>query len=75
MSAYHAVELAITTLAVAGSGAYVLRGWVMRLAGRRRRAAAAGCSSCNDCGSCGPAPTAPAALKEAPIKFVRRPGA
>lgn len=73
MSAYHAAELAITTLAVAGSGAYVLRGWVARLSGRRRKAAAAGCSSCNDCGSCGPAPAPSAAPKEAPIKFVRRP--
>ena len=69
MSAYHVVEVAITTLAVAGSAGFVMRGWIARLAGRRARAAAAGCSSCNDCGSCGPAPSAPA---EAPIRIVRR---
>ena len=68
MSAYHAVELAITTLAVAGSAAYVLRGWVARLASRRNKAAAAGCASCNDCGACEPPKSPP---KEAPLRFMR----
>jgi len=68
MSAYHAVELAVTGLAVAGSAAFVLRGWWAKLRGRAAKVAAAGCSSCNDCGAC--APAAPAS-REAPITFVR----
>ena len=67
MSTYHAFELAITGLAVAGSGAFVLRGWWAKLRGRAAKAAATGCSSCNDCGACGSS-TPPG---EAPVRFVR----
>jgi hypothetical protein len=67
MSTYHAIELALTGLAVAGSAAYVMRGWWAKLRGRAAKAAAAGCSSCNDCGAC--APSAPSS--EAPIRLVR----
>ena len=67
MGTYHAVELAITGLCVAGSAAFVLRGWWFKMRGRAARAAAAGCSSCNDCGSCSPQ----AAPNERPIRIVR----
>ena len=67
MSTYHAIELALTGLAVVGSAAFVLRGWWAKWRGRAAKAAAAGCSSCNDCGAC--APSAPA--REAPIRLVR----
>ena len=67
MSTYHAVELMLTGLAVAGSAAFVLRGWWSRLRGRAAKAAAAGCSSCNDCGACAPS----AAPREASIRLVR----
>jgi hypothetical protein len=70
MSVYHAVELAITGLAVAGSAAFVLRGWARKLFAGRRGASsnAGGCASCNDCGACAPA----APPREAPIRLVRR---
>ena len=61
MSTYHAIELALTGLAVTGSAAFVLRGWWAKWRGRAAKAAAAGCSSC--------VPSAPP--REAPVRFVR----
>jgi hypothetical protein len=70
MSAYHAVELVLTTLAVGASAVFVLRGWLSRLLASRRGSALTrpgGCSSCNDCGACEPVSRG----NGSPLRFIR----